>query len=85
MITQAELKRLQAAQPKHDLGLHYTIGGYTEQIVHQQLERERLRKLDEGQQAMQKALAEMRYEQALKTREGLAKAQFNSKTQEVTP
>lgn len=81
MITKAELERLRDAQPKKDLGLHYTIGGYTEKLVHQQVERERQIRLDDGQRKMRKALDELRQAQAFNTKEGLARAQFNSKTQ----
>ena len=77
MITKAELEQLRSTRPSHNQELHYTIGGAIEERVHSSLEAERIGKLNQGDRRLQQALAEMRHEQAFKTREGLAKAQFN--------
>ncbi len=77
MITKMELERLRSTRPSHNNELHYTIGGAIEQQVHSSLEAERIGKLNQGDRRLQEALEEMRHEQAFKTREGLAKAQFN--------
>lgn len=85
MITKAELERLRAAQPTMNRELHYTIGGAVEQMVHSSVEAERIGQLTRGDRQMQKALEELRWAQAFKTREGLAKAQFNANTQSISP
>ncbi|MCJ8274572.1 MAG: hypothetical protein MJK04_34885 [Psychrosphaera sp.] len=77
MITKAELERLRSTRPSHNQELHYTIGGAIETQVHSSLEVERIGKLNRGDRRLQEALADLRHEQAFKTREGLAKAQFN--------
>ena len=81
MITKTQLEQLRAAQPSMNRELHYTIGGAIEQIVHSSVEAERIGALNRGDRIMQQALNELRHEQAFRTREGLAKAQFNHKTQ----
>lgn len=84
MITKMELERLRAARPRHNNELHYTIGGTIEQQVHSSLDAERIGKLNQGDRRLQEALNELRQNYELKTREGLAKAQFNSNTQNPT-
>ena len=82
MITKAELERLRSTRPSYNQELHYTIGGAIEQQVHSSLEAERIGKLNQGDRRLQEALADLRQNYDLKSREGLSKAQFNAKTQE---
>lgn len=83
MITKTQLEQLRAAQPTMNRELHYTIGGAIEQIVHSSVEAERIGALNRGDRIMQQALEALRNEQAFKSRVGLAKAQFNHKTQSI--
>ncbi len=75
MITKDELERLK--QPAHkNAELRYTIGGAIETAVHSSVESERIGKLQQGHRMMHQAVENFRDNMAFKTREGLARSQF---------
>lgn len=76
MITKEQLERLKKPVTKN-AELHYTIGGSIESAVHSNLESERIAKYNQGHRVMQKASADFKKNMALKSREGLARTQFN--------
>ena len=84
MVTKYELKRLE--QPsRQNKELHYTIGGPVEMAVHSTLESERIGKLNTGHRTMNTAVENFRHNMALKSREGLARSQFQHSVQGNLP
>lgn len=75
MITKDELERLK--KPSHkNAELRYTIGGAVETVVHSNLESERMGKLQQGHKVMNEAVENFRNNMVFKTREGMARTQF---------
>ena len=85
MIHKDELERLRRERPANNSEVHYTIGGTLETQVHSTLESERIGKLNQGDRRLAEALEDLRHEHAFSSRQGLAKAQFNSKAPEFKP
>ena len=85
MILKAELDALRAHSPQQDNELHYTIGGVIEQQVHADIETERIKKINNGDNRLQDELEKLRHDYAFSSLKGLSKAQFNNKTREQEP
>jgi hypothetical protein len=77
MVTKEALAQLRAQRAKPTPTMNYTIGGSVQIMVHATVEGERLRHIQYGEQRLQNALAELRQNQALRFRQGLAQSQFN--------
>lgn len=80
MYTKEYLDRLRASRPKRNKVLNYTIGGTIETQVHSNVEAERIGELNRGDRAMNTASQRFK-DNILKTRKGLAKAQFKSRNE----
>lgn len=77
MITKDELDRLK--KPVHkNAEVTYTIGGEIEASVHSNLESERIAAYHQGHRTMHKAVSEFRHNMLYKSREGMARGQFNA-------
>ena len=84
MITKDQLELLK--QPaRENKELRYTIGGAIETVVHSNLESERIGQLQRGHQVMNRAVQSFRSEMAFKSREGLAKSQFQYSADVIPP
>jgi len=75
MITKEQLER-QKTPATRLVARHYTIGGTVEAAVHVQVQREQARQYQQGQKTMNNAVEKFRNDMAFKSREGLAKSQF---------
>lgn len=85
MIIKAELERLRAERPLQNTERHYTIGGPIESQVHSCVESDRIGKLNQGDRRLTQALEDLRRDHALSSREGLAKAHFNTRAPALKP
>lgn len=84
MITKNQLDLLEKPLQKNE-ELTFTIGGPVETAVHSSLENERIGKLHKGHRAMHEAVHKFRQNMAFKSREGLAKSQFQNAHQGKFP
>lgn len=82
MITKDQLDLLEKPIQRNE-ELHYTIGGPAETVVHSSLENERIGQLHRGHRIMNEAAARLERNVAFKSREGLAKGQFQHSAQEL--
>lgn len=84
MITKDQLDLLEKPLQKNE-ELTFTIGGPVETAVHSSLENERIGKLHQGHRTMHEAVQKFRHSMAFKSREGLAKGQFQNAHQGNLP
>jgi hypothetical protein len=82
MITKDQLELLKQS-PKLNIERHYTIGGTLETAVHASLDNDRLREFSKGEKTMNEAVQRFRIDMAFKSREGLAKSQFEHSSSEI--
>ncbi len=85
MVTQEMLEQLRANRAQPNARLEYNIDGATHTHVVSNVEAERERKILQGENTLQEALHNMRREQSFASRDGLAKANFNQKSEGLKP
>lgn len=85
VITKAMLDQLRAERVRKNAQLDYTIGGPIQACVVSTIEKEREKKIKQGENILQNALHDMEREQALSSHKGLAKVHFNHSKQEIEP
>lgn len=83
MITKAMLDQLRAERLRPQSKLDYTPTGIRKMQVISKTDDERLQQIARGTYALRNALETMQRDQALSSREGLAKAHFNNPKQEI--
>ena len=83
MITKAMLDQLRAEKLRPQTRLDYTPTGISRVQVISKIEDERLQQIARGTYALRSALETMQRDQALSSREGLARAHFNNPKQEI--
>ena len=82
MITKGELQRLRTQNQKRGCEAHLTPSPVTMQQVDWQIERERLNAIKHREERLNHVQEALQENFDWKSREGLAKGQFNAKTQE---
>jgi hypothetical protein len=82
MVTREMLVRLRAEQRTPNQRMEYNIDGDIHTRVVSCTNAELNKRILRGEQTLQDMLGEFRHEQAFKSRQGLAKAQFNHSNEE---
>ncbi len=76
-VTKADLEALRAAPPRLNAEMHYTMGGYTETLVHSSIYAEWTSKLTRGDRTLQHAHMQLKRDMALARHKGQARVQFS--------
>ena len=83
MVTKEMLMRLRAERAKAHERYELTPEGAVKASVDQKIEQEREIKIAKGECYLREALNRFRQEQAFSSREGFARMQFNTRSQEA--
>jgi len=83
MITKAMLDQLRAEKLRPQTKMDYTPTGMSKFQVISKIENERLQQIARGTYTLRSALETLQRDQALSSREGLARAHFNNPKQEI--